>query len=66
MWKAPGRFTEAAVSRELFDIDAHLQECNHSDGEAMFNSECSELAEELELSDECIEELVIPRLIPNY
>ena len=32
MWNASERFTEAAVSRKLFDMDAHLQECNHSDG----------------------------------
>ena len=33
MWKSPGRFAEVGVSRELFDMDAHLQECKHSDGD---------------------------------
>ena len=33
MRQAPGRFTEAGINRELFVMDAHLQECNHADSD---------------------------------
>ena len=33
MWKASERSTEAGISSELFEKDAHLKECNHVNGE---------------------------------
>ena len=33
MWKTPGRSTEADISCDLFEMDAHLQECNHANGD---------------------------------
>ena len=32
MWQASGRFTEAGISRELFEEDVLWKECNLSDG----------------------------------
>ena len=33
MWKTPGRSTEADISCDLFEMDAHLQKCNHANGD---------------------------------
>ena len=33
MRQASGRSTEAGISRELFEMDARLKECNHANSE---------------------------------